>query len=187
MENQFDKEVPIIIDKENDIDFYRILVDYRNFFSGRSIKITTNYNLLSTFIVSFNDNDLPHLMGWHKLRNSRATKLISAVESGSLTKEKVKRHPKWHEASQRMLSYNFMHRIFVDQDISAFVYTREMKPNRQNLDIVFLNNRKKDTVILGLRKANGRDTFIPTTLHVEPLNNSYNGRRRTRIKSTEWL
>lgn len=86
-----------------------------------------------------------------------------------------------------MLSYNFLTRIFLDQDIKVCILTRDMKPNRLKLDIVFTYPRTKDCIVFGLRKPKNRDEFIPTTLHIEPLNNPYKYRRKTTVKKIEWL
>ncbi len=50
-----------------DINYKKILEDYRRFFSGRAAELKTNYKLLEDFKVLFSDSDLPHLMGWQKI------------------------------------------------------------------------------------------------------------------------
>lgn len=49
--------------------------------------MTTNYKVLDKFSVVFNDLDLPHLMGWHKLytKNIIAKKIVNLVKNGELT------------------------------------------------------------------------------------------------------
>ena len=126
-------------------------------------------------------------MGWEKLKRKRATELIKDVDNLSLTKENSRKNHNWHQVSQRMLSYNFLNRIFFDQDINVCVLTSDMKPNRLKLDIVFLYPRTKDCIVFGLRKPNNRDVFIPTTLHVEPADNQYKYRRKTSVKSIKWI
>ncbi|WP_300558729.1 PBECR4 domain-containing protein [Companilactobacillus sp.] len=184
------EEIPlnrIIVANEQDINFKAMMEDYSHNFAGRMVRVETNYNLLSSFVVSFNIRDFPHLMGWNKLRRKRATELIKDVQQFRLTKDNSRSNHNWHQVSQRMLSYNFLHRIFYDQDIDACVLTRDMKPNRLKLDIVFLHERKKDCIVLGLRKSKNQNVFVPTTLHVEKLNNEYEYRRKTRINKIEWV
>ena len=184
------QDVPLnrlIIDSQKDINFKAMLDDYTSNFAGKRVEVRTNYNLLSSFVISFNRNDFPHLMGWNKLRKKRATLLLSDVDNLRLTKENSRTNNKWHEVSQRMLSYNFLHRIFYDQDIEACVVTRDMKPNRLLLDIVFLYPRTKDCIVFGLRKAKDRNEFIPTTLHIERLRNDYELRRKTRVNQIKWI
>ena len=74
----------------NDIDYKKILDDYRRWFSGRIVELTTNYKLLQDFKVIFNDSDLPHLMGWQKIISKRnyAGHIIDLVDSGAFTKNK---------------------------------------------------------------------------------------------------
>ncbi|MQS89097.1 PBECR4 domain-containing protein [Companilactobacillus mishanensis] len=177
----------IIISSQKDINFKAMLDDYYSNFAGHKVQVETNYNLLSSFVVQFNLNDFPHLMGWNKLRNKRATSLIADVNNLNLTKENSRSSRAWHQVLSRMLSYNFLHRIFYDQDVNACVLTREMKPNRLKLDIVFLCPSEKNCIVFGLRKSKDRDVFIPTTLHVEKVRNEYEYRRKTRVKSIRWL
>lgn len=177
----------LVISNIDDINFKDILIDYKNIFDGHHVKVETNYNLLSSFIISFNLNDLPHLMGWNKLSRRRATQIIKDVNELKLTKQSSRSNHNWHQVSQRMLSYNFLTRIFLDQDIKVCILTRDMKPNRLKLDIVFTYPRTKDCIVFGLRKPKNRDEFIPTTLHIEPLNNPYKYRRKTTVKKIEWL
>jgi len=184
------QEIPLnrlVISNEKDINFKNILNDYRDNFAGHTVKVETNYNLLSSFRISFNLSDLPHLMGWNKLSRKRATELIKDVDNLKLTKESARKNHYWHQVSQRMMSYNFLNRIFLDQDIDACVLTSDMKPNKLKLDIVFMFSRSKDCVVFGLRKPSNMDTFVPTTLHVEPLNNPYKYRRKTSVKNISWL
>ena len=180
----------LLIGSSADIDFKMILEDYRTCFSGHKIHITTNYNQLSQFNIVFSENQLPHLMGWEKIKSKgskSASAIIKAVESETWTVKDAKKNQRWHEAKKRMLNYNILHRIFLDQDLVPMVLTSDMKPNRLKLDVVFVANRVHESVILGLRKAKGSDIFVPTTLHTEVLNNEYNSRRRTIIKSLKWI
>ncbi len=58
----------LLISSEIDIDFKMILEDYRACFSGHKVRVTTNYNRISQFDVVFSENQLPHLMGWEKVK-----------------------------------------------------------------------------------------------------------------------
>lgn len=179
----------LVITDENSIDFAHLLQDYRENFVGRRVKISTNYNLLSEFEVVFTETDFPHLMGWNTLlrKNVNASEIIRQVDAGTFTKKKAKKNLEWYKSRSRMLNYNFLTRIFYDQDIQTFVSTRDMQPNRLKLDVVFILNKTNESVIFGLRKCSGRDFFIPTTLHTEKLDNEYNHRRMTKIRKIEWM
>ena len=77
------------VNNVNDINFKNILNDYRQCFSGRIAKLTTNYKLLNDFKVLFSDSDLPHLMGWQKVVNKGkyAGNIIKLVDNNKLTFE----------------------------------------------------------------------------------------------------
>lgn len=174
-----------------DINYKRILDDYRFYFSGRVAELTTNYKLLQDFKVRFSDSDLPHLMGWQKVVNKRnyAGRLIKLVDDNKLTLENSRKHHNFIKIKSRMLNYNFLHEIFWEKDPNVCVMTSNMKPNPLKLDIVFFKNTKpREIVILGLRRAKGMNFFVPTTLHTEVSKNSpYLLRRKTSIKSIKWL
>jgi hypothetical protein len=179
----------LVINDEQSIDFKLILDDYRGNFVGRQIRITTNYNLLSEVNIVFSEKDLPHLMGWDKVisKHTNSGKIIWQVDHLKLTKKIAKKNSEWFRVKKRMLSYNILSRIFLDQDITTFVATSDMHPNRLRLDIVFIYNGKYESIVFGLRKTKDREFFVPTTLHTEKLDNQYNRRRLTKITSLEWV
>lgn len=92
-----------------DINYKKILDDYRSCFSGRVVELTTNYKLLQDFKVRFSDSDLPHLMGWQKVVNKRnyAGRLIKLVDDNKLTLENSRKHHNFIKIKSRMLNYNF--------------------------------------------------------------------------------
>ncbi|WP_054690897.1 PBECR4 domain-containing protein [Fructilactobacillus florum] len=104
----------IIISDESSIDFKEMLNDYRHLFAGRKVVITTNYNLLSELVIYFDVNNLPHLMGWSKVRNKNksATRIIKDIDCGKFTKKSAKKSPLWEDIRKRNLNYNLLHRIF---------------------------------------------------------------------------
>ena len=179
---------PLVIQEATDINFLDILNDYKTLFNGKRVSIETNYKKISNFKVHFNTRDLPHLMGWDKIvdKKSNATNLIKFVSKESLTLETSKNHRKFHEAKNRMLNYNFIHDIFIHKNVNVCVMTSDMKPNPQRLDIVFYREKQHEAVMLGLRKEEKMGYFVPTTLHTPKLQNNYNGRRRTSIKTIDW-
>lgn len=187
-ENVIELVQPIVIKEANDINFLDILNDYKIMFNGKRVSIETNYNHLSNFKVHFNTKDLPHLMGWDKIvsKKSRATHLIKHIETESLTYETSKSHHRFNESKKRMLNYNFIHDIFIHKNLNVCVMTTDMRPNPQRLDIVFYREKQHEAVILGLRKEEKMGYFVPTTLHTPTLQNNYNGRRRTSIRTMNW-
>lgn len=175
--------------KADNINFKALLEDYRQNFANKRVRITTNYNLLSSVDISFSENNFPHLMGWQKVinKNNSSKKIIQKVDNGNFNLKIAQRHYKWNDIKSRMVNYNVLHDIFLEQNVNVFVLTRDMKPNNLNLDIAFVINKEKESVILGFRKNRSNDLFFPTTLHTENLHNQYNRRRRTRITSMKWI
>lgn len=173
----------------NHIHLLNLLNDYINNFHNKDILIHTNYKKLLDIKVHFHKNDLPHLLGWDKSSNfTGAKRICDAVHREKMTHESMKKHHRYDESKKRMLQYNFLHNIFYDGGIDACVMTRDMKPNRMKLDIVFYEEKIEEYVVLGLRKRAETDYFVLTTLHTTGKSNCpYNNRRKTSISSIEWL
>lgn len=173
-----------------DVDYLNILKDYRQNFDGRVVCITTNYKKLSSFKVSFDEKNLPHLMGWQKVlnKNNSATNIIRLVENEQLTLSNTRKNKEFFRIKDRLLNYNFLHAIFYQHVSDICIMTSDMKPNRLKLDIVFYHPKdQRHIVVLGLRKRIDTQYFVPTTLHVEVAkNNPYLKRRKTSIKSIKW-
>lgn len=174
-----------------DINYQKILNDYRKCFSGRVARLTTNYKLLENFSVLFSDNDLPHLMGWQKVidRRNYAGRIINLVDNGQFTFTISRKHHNFFKIKNRLLHYNFLHEVFWEDDPNVCVMTSDMKPNPLKLDIVFFKHTQpSEIVVLGLRRDKNMNFFVPTTLHTEvSKNNTYLRRRKTNIKTITWL
>lgn len=175
----------------NDINYLKILEDYRQNFAGKVVHITTNYKKLASFKISFDEKNLPHLMGWQKVldKNKSATNIIALIENKEFTLEDTRKHHEFFRIKDRLLSYEFLYEFFYEHISKVCIMTSDMKPNRLKLDIVFYYPKdKRRIVVLGLRKRQNTSYFIPTTLHVESAkNNPYLKRRKTSIKSLTWL
>lgn len=174
----------------SDINYLNILNDYRRNFHGKAVEVHTNYKPLEKFKVVFNQTDLPHLMGWGKVAmegRKSAKRVIADIDCSQLTLESSRKHGDFNKIKKRMLHYNFLYDVFIEQSINACVMTSNMKPNRLKLDIVFYQEVSKEAVILGLRKDQHMDVFVPTTLHTERLENPYHFRRRSHIKQITWV
>lgn len=173
-----------------DINFKKIFDDYHQHFSGRNVIFTTNYRLIKEFEVRFNDNDLPHLMGWHKVtyKNRSASYIINLVKKQKMTFNNTRKHQDFHKIKSRILNYNFLHEIFYQFNPNVCVMTSDMHPNPLCLDIVFFKqNKPREIVILGLRRERKLHYFVPTTLHTESSHhNQYLLRRRTKVIQIQW-
>ncbi|MDK6377597.1 MAG: PBECR4 domain-containing protein [Lactobacillus crispatus] len=179
------------INNLNDVDYLKILQDYRQNFAGKVAVITTNYKKLCSFKVSFSEQNLPHLMGWQKVigKNSSATNIIRLIDNNEFTLANTRKNSEFFRIKDRLLNYNFLHDIFYGKLTNVCIMTSDMKPNKLKLDIVFYHLKDKQRIIvLGLRKRKNTPYFVPTTLHVEKIkNNPYLSRRKTSIKSFKWI
>lgn len=179
------------IESLNDVDYFKILEDYRQNFAGKTVGIRTNYKKLGQFKVSFDEKNLPHLMGWQKVlnRNNFATNIINLVETGEFTLSNTRKNRDFFRIKDRLLNYNFLYAVFYQHNPDVCVMTSDMKPNPLKLDIVFYSPKdKKHIVVLGLRKRLKTQYFVPTTLHLETVkNNPYLKRYKTCIKDISWL
>lgn len=179
---------PIKIETFNDINYRKILEDYEYHFCQTMAIIHTNYKKLESFNVYFESKQLPHLMGWDKILNSKLQpkRINSLIKKGEITVESTRKHKNFNEAKRRMTSYNYFHNIFIWQKEKICVMTNDMSPNSMKLDVVFYKENRREATILGLRKAGKMDYFVPTTLHNRSLRNPFAKRRRTFIKSVDW-
>lgn len=173
------------------INYKKILDDYRKNFSNRRALIRTNYKPLEEFIVTFNTRDLPHLMGWEKIvdKRSYANNIVKLIDNEKLIYSNSRHHRNFHKIKDRMFNYEFLYEIFWEHNHDVCVMTSDMKPNPQKLDIVFFKQSSpREIIVLGLRKRYNMESFVPTTLHTESIKgNQYLLRRRTRIKSIQWI
>ncbi|WP_125605053.1 PBECR4 domain-containing protein [Lapidilactobacillus bayanensis] len=177
------------INSANDIDYLKILNDYKRNFVNNIAVLHTNYKKIETIKISFAVNDLPHLMGWEKInQSSHASSIIKMIESEKMTYSSTRKNQNFYRIKDRLLNYNFLHTIFINEDLNTAIMTSDMKPNKLRLDIVFYSEEDhKHAIILGLRKDMHSSYFIPTTLHVEKIPNQFSNRRRTSIIGTiEW-
>lgn len=175
------------INNIEDVDFQSILNDYIDIFTRQYIVIETNYKKLSEIKIVFAKHDIHHLLGFHKIQDSdiNATKTLSKILEGTLNLENARRHPNFGEVKNRLINYNFLHHCFVDQSVKLCVVVNS-PPNPQGLSVVFIDKHKNENVLLGLKKARGRDYYVPATLYVMNDSNVYTRKRRSNVKSISW-
>ncbi|MFD1420912.1 PBECR4 domain-containing protein [Lactiplantibacillus songbeiensis] len=63
----------------------------------------------------FNQNDLPHLMGWEKVANGRsnAKYLINQIDDEKFTLASTRKHHNFDSIRNRLLNYNYLHDILL--------------------------------------------------------------------------
>lgn len=171
----------------NKLNYKDILSDFRKNFVDRVCIVTTNYKKLDEIKVLFKETQLPHLMGWHKITSGSATNIIKRVDNENFTYDNTKTHPEFFRIKGRLQNYDMLKDTFYDSNVKIMVVTRDMKPNRMRLDIVFMKNIKNEDIVLGLRKKKNSSYFVPTTLYRTNSNrNPFNKRKRTFIQSIYW-
>lgn len=172
---------------KKEINYKNILSDFQKNFDNKVCVIETNYKKLNQIKVLFKTTQLPHLMGFHKITNGSATKIIKRINDESFTFENTKHHPNFFQIQDRLLGYSFLKEIFYDHKTEVMIVTRDMKPNTMRLDIVFFKNEKNKDIILGLRKESNTPYFVPTTLYkTKTSRNLFRNRRRTKINKIYW-
>ncbi|KTT82736.1 hypothetical protein RSA37_11945 [Mammaliicoccus sciuri] len=176
-----------IVNNDSDIDFQYILNDYIEIFTRKKLIVTTTYKKLETFEIRFDKFNLPHLLGLHKVLEKRATKILQDIVEGKLDIEHLKSHTSYGDIKDRILSYNFLHRCFILNVVKLCIIIDSNDRNPQNLDVVFIDDMNKKSILIGLRKARGQNFYVPTTMYVIKNHSEYLLKRRTNITNMTWL
>lgn len=175
------------INSLSDVDFQSILNDYIEFFTRRYIKLGTNYKKVSEIEIRFAKHDIHHLLGLHKVQDSNvnATRTLTKILEGTLTVDSIKNHSEFNDIRNRLINYNFLHHCFIDQSIKLCVIVQN-EPNPQKLSVVFIDNYRNLNFLLGLKKARGRDFYVPATMYEMNDSSVYQKKRRSNINSMTW-
>ncbi|MDT2748897.1 hypothetical protein BI362_00975 [Streptococcus parauberis] len=169
------------------MELKEIIQDYELNFNNKKCKIETGYKTMPFFVVSFNSNNLFHLLGIHKLNTEyRASTWPEAVMNENFILENYKRHKSFFDVIPRIENYEFLYEIFYASRIKVCILEKDLKNNTMKLSVVFYKFDKKKTVVIGLKKDIKLGYFIPATLHVNR-KNTYSRYRQTIVKSILWL
>lgn len=173
------------IQYSKDIDLQILLNDFiENFTRNKCILEISDKNLQNVEI-RFSKDNLPHLLGLHKVNKDRASKILSAILEGTITHNSIKSHHEYVNIKDRLYSYNFLHKCFIEKEVKYCIVIKSNKNNSLNLDIAFIDSFNNKTIVLGLRKV--RDFFVPATMYVmKNKNDQYNTMPRSKINSIEW-
>lgn len=171
-----------------EFDLLDILNDYSQKFCNKTCMIETNYKSLSEIQVVFNENNLHHLLGLHYVTKERASKTIKKIKNGQLTINSISNHNDYRKkVHYRILGYNSLEFLLIDPQTDVCIIAKDLKNNPMNLDVIFLDSRDKNKVILlGLRRAKDSMLFYPTTLHRTD-KKKYDGQRKTKINKITWI
>lgn len=85
------------------IDIYDYYVN--NFCSCKSFIVNTDFKKLSTIQIVFEENQLHHLLGLHKVTNNRASKNIKLIRKHALTISNIKNHNNFSDIKFRLIGF----------------------------------------------------------------------------------
>lgn len=142
--------------------------DFARFFDGHTAVIETNFKTLGHFKITFDQKQLVHLLGLQKVTKQSVDQILTQMKDNCLDFRKISRNPNFYQIRPRLYNYGFLHDIFYDELYLTVVSTKMLKPNTQHLDALFFKPRNlaiDHHVVLGLRKVNENDGYVPVTLH----------------------
>jgi hypothetical protein len=156
-------------DKLSQILLIDIFNDFKENYAGKTLKVKTNFKLLSSFEVKFFENNLPHLLGLHYVSKEKSgDRILNLVKSGDLTLESIRKHPAYnaYDIPKRILCYPFLHEVFFAHKIKIVIPTEQLQNQKNPLKLtcVFTHARNNGEVVLGLRRHLVDGYFVPTTL-----------------------
>ncbi|MGX7329729.1 PBECR4 domain-containing protein [Enterococcus bulliens] len=178
----------ISFSRYKDVDLNTILEDYRINFNKKTCEVTTNYNPLKQFKVSFYEDNLPHLLGLHYVsKEKRASRILKSVTSGKLTSQNIMKHHNFnkYDIKNRVMLYPFLHDVFYQQKIKMCIPMDNVTPNNMRLSCVFTEMGTKEEIVLGLRRDSSDGIFKLATLHSNK-KAKYTKMKRSKIVSIIW-
>ncbi|UXR54474.1 PBECR4 domain-containing protein [Staphylococcus schleiferi] len=176
------------VEKINDINLQMLLNDYIEVFTKRKLIVKTSYFKLEQLEIRFNKRDIHHLLGFHKIQNKKvnATKTLQLILEGNLTISEIKAHHNFGEIRNRLLNYNFLHKCFINQEISLCVIPKESSKNPQNLSVLFIDKYNNINMMIGLKLDSRGRYYVPATMYQINDSSIYQRTKRTRITNMWW-
>lgn len=174
------------VEKVYIVDIKAIIEDYALNFAGKTCLFKTGYQQLPEFCVQFELSDLFHLLGIHKLNTGLyAGQWLEQVRGGDFDLGDFASHPSMKDIRPRVANYDFFYEIFYRDQVQVCVLDKDLSRNTMRLSVVFFKEKKRQVVVLGLKKDK-LGYFRPATLH-EASGNPYARNRKTVIKEVKWL
>lgn len=168
------------------------LLEMFNFFEenyhGKLATLTTPYKPLGCFYIPFSNDNFPHLLGLHKVNNSRAKQIIEKIKKEEITYETIQSHTNFNSIKDRITYFNFIDKVFLYEEIKECIHVSEMDSrNRMRLDIVFIEEGIDKILTLGFRESQRtKDFYMPTTFYVNRNKDNYNHSKRIEISNIKW-
>lgn len=170
-----------------------ILETYKLFesrFNGQVLAIETNFKRFPIFYIKFSTNQLPHLLGLHKLYSYPPKEMIEQIKCGNINYSDVKKHKNFGDIKDRLLCFNFFIDTFLNDLNSVIIVVSESDNcNSMKLDLVFKGEKYGRKEIIGLRKSNKEaDMFSPVTFFATKNKKfDYQHSSKIKIEKKYWL
>lgn len=171
------------LNSEENINFQEIFNDYIDTFTRKKLILKVANKDIE---IRFSKDNLPHLLGLHKVLKGRATDILQSIVEGEIDIEKLKKHERYKEIKDRILSYNFLHSCFIDKNIELCIIVDAHGFNPQDLGLVFIDDFGGKDILFGLRKARNTNYYSPTTMYVVKDNSAYIRKKKSRVLNIRW-
>lgn len=172
--------------EEMRVDFLEILEDYKKYFCNKMCCIETDFKNMEFINVYFSENDLCHLLGFHKILNKNASRIIKDIKNQKLKINDIKKHNNYNLIKNRIGNYNFIHEIFYKKSVNLCIVDKDIISNTMKLNIIIYKDKGHEVIVLGLKKSIKTNIYYLATLH-KTYENKYKHFRKTKIKNIFWI
>ncbi|MDT2813790.1 PBECR4 domain-containing protein [Vagococcus carniphilus] len=164
-----------------------VVNEFDNKYNGKRFVCHTAYTPVSLFTIKFDNKQLPHLLGLHKIYKSNPAVILDEIITGKITNEKVKRHKNYGYIKDRFSCCLFLNQIFENDSKMLFYISEIDKRNTMKLDIAFYESLSNKKYVLGLRKISG-DNYAPTTFYsVKSNRKEFTNSKRVQINKIDCI
>lgn len=168
-----------------------LLAIYKNFlhnYDGHLVSVTTSYKPLGTFYIKFDIQQLPHLLGLHKIYiGQKPKKILERMASGAALLSALKRNRNYGKIKDRIQYFSEIDSILkLDANVQAIVVSTADSQNSMKLDLVFQHVKSHRRLTLGIRRTQDA-VFVPVTFFVrQDRNIDYPHSKRISYKVDAW-
>lgn len=175
----------------NDVNLKDIYSFYLEKFCNKNCILTTGYHKISPVQISFRKDQLPHLLGLHKIGYSGGMKTVTLIEQEKLTLMDIKNKQGYHEIKPRIFNFYQLEEMFYNEGIKTCILKKDNTNNTKmyrQLDIILINNsnNKSKVYVLGLKFNKKTSVYYPTTFF-ETKKSKYDSMRMTVVNKLTWI
>lgn len=106
-----------MIDKDNYL--IELLNFYEATFCQNNCLIETNYKELSLIQISFDANQLPHLLGFQKVNQAGGARGVNNIRNKKVTLGTIEKHDRYHQIKPRIRGFTRLENMFQFQGMEA--------------------------------------------------------------------